>query len=298
MHLYTSISTLNCTFLVHHFLLFILSLMASRSWLGQLMSCPVVDNSKRLSRGQHWYGMDADRDVLDGRQIGATWRIRLKHLCVAATRPYVKLLWPHVITSTLSCDENTSVQYMTHTVRYVVQTSHIDRQTLIIVDVWRSVSFLMQRWPSTILHTCQSHHVTSHRLHTCQSHHVTSHRLHACQSHHVMSHRLHTCQSHHNTSHRLHACQSHHVMSHRLHTCQSHRVMSHRLHACQSHRVMSHRLHTCQSHRVMSHRLHACQSHRIMSHRLLTRLGNYYYYYYKTLMFRVALSRTKRCRAT
>jgi len=24
----------------------------------------------------------------------------------------------------------------------------------------------------------------------------------------------------------------------------------------------------------------------------------YYYYYYKTLMFRVALSRTKRCRAT
>ena len=26
--------------------------------------------------------------------------------------------------------------------------------------------------------------------------------------------------------------------------------------------------------------------------------GNYNYYYYKTLMFRVALSRTKRCRAT
>ena len=79
---------------------------------------------------------------------------------------------------------------MTHTVRYVVQTSHTDRQTLIIVDVWRSVSFLMQRWPSTILHTCQSHHVTSHRLHACQSHHVMSHRLHTCQSHRVMSHRL------------------------------------------------------------------------------------------------------------
>jgi len=31
-----------------------------------------------------------------GVHIGATWRIRLNHPCVAAMRPYVKLLWPLV----------------------------------------------------------------------------------------------------------------------------------------------------------------------------------------------------------
>jgi len=29
-----------------------------------------------------------------GAHIGATWRIRLDHPCVAAMRPYVNLLWP------------------------------------------------------------------------------------------------------------------------------------------------------------------------------------------------------------
>jgi len=31
-----------------------------------------------------------------GVHIGATWRIRLDRPCVAAMRPYVKLLWPLV----------------------------------------------------------------------------------------------------------------------------------------------------------------------------------------------------------
>jgi len=33
--------------------------------------------SKRLSRGQHRYGVDTDGNVLDRAHIGATWRIRL-----------------------------------------------------------------------------------------------------------------------------------------------------------------------------------------------------------------------------
>jgi len=35
--------------------------------------------------------------ALMGGHIDATWGIRLNHLCVAAMRPYVKLLWPLVI---------------------------------------------------------------------------------------------------------------------------------------------------------------------------------------------------------
>jgi len=53
--------------------------------------------SKRLSRGQHRYGADADWGVLDGVHIGATWRIRLNRPCAPAMRPYVKLLWPLVL---------------------------------------------------------------------------------------------------------------------------------------------------------------------------------------------------------
>jgi len=48
--------------------------------------------SKRLSRGQNRYSVDADWGVLDGVHIGATWRIRLNRPCAAAMRPYVKLL--------------------------------------------------------------------------------------------------------------------------------------------------------------------------------------------------------------
>ena len=33
--------------------------------------------------------------------IGATWRIQLNRPCAAAMRPYVKLLWPFVIASSL-----------------------------------------------------------------------------------------------------------------------------------------------------------------------------------------------------
>jgi len=44
--------------------------------------------------------------------------------------------------------------------------------TLIIVDVWRSVSFLIQRCPSTILHTCH----TSHDSRNSISHNHTAHQ--------------------------------------------------------------------------------------------------------------------------
>jgi len=37
--------------------------------------------------------------LLYGLYIGTTWWIRLNRLCASAMRPYVKLLWPHVIIS-------------------------------------------------------------------------------------------------------------------------------------------------------------------------------------------------------
>jgi len=37
------------------------------------------------------------KHVLGRVQFGATWRIRFSRPCAAAMRPYVKLLWPHVI---------------------------------------------------------------------------------------------------------------------------------------------------------------------------------------------------------
>ena len=59
-------------------------------------TCPDVPDvdiySKRLSRGQHRYGVDADSDILDGVHIGGTWRIRLNSPCSAALRPHVKLV--------------------------------------------------------------------------------------------------------------------------------------------------------------------------------------------------------------
>jgi len=36
---------------------------------GHARACPAVDNSKRLSRGQHRYGADADWAVIDGVHI-------------------------------------------------------------------------------------------------------------------------------------------------------------------------------------------------------------------------------------
>jgi len=44
-----------------------------------------------------WTCVGPRKHVLDGVQIGATWRIPLNCPCAAAMRPYVKLLWPPVI---------------------------------------------------------------------------------------------------------------------------------------------------------------------------------------------------------
>jgi len=58
-------------------------------------ACPAVNilkGSKRLNRGQNWYGADADSGVLDGLHIGATWRIRLNRPSAAAMRLDVR---PH-----------------------------------------------------------------------------------------------------------------------------------------------------------------------------------------------------------
>jgi len=41
-----------------------------------------------------WTCVGPRKHVLDGVQIGATWRIPLNSPCAAAMRPYVKLLWP------------------------------------------------------------------------------------------------------------------------------------------------------------------------------------------------------------
>jgi len=65
-------------------------------WSGRPRTCRRSIYSKWLDRGRHRYGGDADWDVLDDVHIGATWWIRLNRPCVAAMRPYVKLLWPLV----------------------------------------------------------------------------------------------------------------------------------------------------------------------------------------------------------
>ena len=59
--------------------------------------------SKRLSRGQHRYGVDASLGVLDGMYVGATWRIRLNRLCTSAMRPYVKLLFSTALYVCVHC---------------------------------------------------------------------------------------------------------------------------------------------------------------------------------------------------
>jgi len=46
------------------------------------------------SAGQNHYVVDADWDVLDGVQMGATWRIRLNRPCAAAMGSYVRLVSP------------------------------------------------------------------------------------------------------------------------------------------------------------------------------------------------------------
>jgi len=43
-----------------------------------------------------WTRVGPRKHVLDGVHIGATWRLRLNRRCVAAMRPYVKLLSPLV----------------------------------------------------------------------------------------------------------------------------------------------------------------------------------------------------------
>jgi len=42
--------------------------------------------------------------ALDGVHIGTTWRMRLNHPHAAAIRPYVKILWPPVITAIIMAD--------------------------------------------------------------------------------------------------------------------------------------------------------------------------------------------------
>ena len=67
-----------------------------RKWLAQDMPGHVLPliYSKRLSRGQHRYGVDAEWSVLDG---GARWRNlanTINRRSAAAMLPYVKLLRP------------------------------------------------------------------------------------------------------------------------------------------------------------------------------------------------------------
>jgi len=46
---------------------------------GHARTSPMADILKgtRGGRGQHWYGADADRGVLDVLHVGATWQIQL-----------------------------------------------------------------------------------------------------------------------------------------------------------------------------------------------------------------------------
>ena len=79
----------------------VLGYLQSPTWMGNFEGWPNQDISgtwytQWLSSGQHWYGEDADRVVLDGVHIGATWRLRLNRPCEAVMRPYDKLLWPVV----------------------------------------------------------------------------------------------------------------------------------------------------------------------------------------------------------
>ena len=62
--------------------------------LGHVQTCTAVDILKVTLLGQNHYIVDADWDVLDGVQMGATWRIRLNRPCAAAMGSYVRLLSP------------------------------------------------------------------------------------------------------------------------------------------------------------------------------------------------------------
>ena len=70
-------------------------LRAKRGWPR---TCPDMCGGRyrglltAIQQRQHRYGADADRGVIDGVHIGATWRIPLDCLCAAAMQPYVKLL--------------------------------------------------------------------------------------------------------------------------------------------------------------------------------------------------------------
>jgi len=45
------------------------------AYLGHAKTCPAVSVRQELTRGQHWYGADADWHVCV--HIGASWQIRL-----------------------------------------------------------------------------------------------------------------------------------------------------------------------------------------------------------------------------
>jgi len=61
-------------------------------------TCLQSTYSKRLSRGQNWYGAD-----VDGVPVGATWQIRLNHQCHGSDASCVKFLWVLVFLVLFQC---------------------------------------------------------------------------------------------------------------------------------------------------------------------------------------------------
>jgi len=64
---------------------------------GYAWTCPSIDILKTTRQGAELLQYGYRLGVLGRVHIGTTWQIRLNHLCVAAMRPYVKLLWQLVI---------------------------------------------------------------------------------------------------------------------------------------------------------------------------------------------------------
>jgi len=55
-----------------------------------------------------WYTRSNSAERSTGtvvRRVGAIWRIRLSRPCMAAMRPYIKLLWSHILVACVGCSD-------------------------------------------------------------------------------------------------------------------------------------------------------------------------------------------------
>ena len=92
------------------------------------MSCAKTAEPIEMPFGM-WTWVGLRKRVLDGVHIGATWEIQLNRPCVAAMRPYVKLLCSLVLLGRIA------VPYMYLDAAYCYRPSSVVCQSVTLVSL-------------------------------------------------------------------------------------------------------------------------------------------------------------------